>query len=197
MLVKKYGWNPRRWWPQGIQLGLAALSPLLFFAYLDRLWGDPLLPLKVQKGWARYKAMPWQTLRAAFHDLDLSWLHALIQSPSWSTLTNPNVRLIFAEKQSYDVFIFLVFVPLIAYMLWRIRPAYSLYALLVFILPLFTPSLVNPLMSMPRFIIVLFPFFIAMALLLRNRWLYGTVLVLFLIQFVGLLIQFSTWYWVA
>lgn len=196
-IYRRYGWNPKEWWNPGLKLSVAALSPLLFMFQLDSIWGDPLLMLSAQKGWARYKAMPWSTLQAEFHKLDLSWLSWLVNSPTWSTLTNPNLRLAFAESQSYDLFIFLAFVPLLIFTLWKVRGAYSLYALTVFALPLFTPSHVHPLMSMPRFVIVLFPMFIAMALLTRRRYVYGAVMVIFVIQLIGLLIQFSTWFWVA
>ncbi len=196
-LYRQYGWNPKDWWSSGIKVGIAALSPLLFMLQLDNIWGDPLLMLSAQKGWARYKAMPWSTLQAEFHKLDLTWLNWIVNSPTWSTITNPNVRLAFAESQSYDLFIFLAFVPLVIYMLWKIRGAYSLYALTVFALPLFTPSRVHPLMSIPRFVIVLFPLFIALALLTKKRVIFGVTMAFFIIQLVALIIQFSTWFWVA
>lgn len=196
-IYRQYGWKPREWWSPGLKIGIGALSPLLFMFQLDSIWGDPLLMLSAQKGWARYKAMPWSTLQAEFHKLDLTWLSWLVNSPTWSTLTNPNLRLSFAESQAYDLFIFLVFVPIVIFTLWKVRGAYSLYALSVFVLPLFTPSHVHPLMSIPRFVIVLFPLFIAMALLTKNRFVYGTVMVVFIVQLIGLLIQFSTWFWVA
>jgi len=173
------------------------MTPLLFVFDLDRIWGQPLLMLSAQKGWARYRAMPWTTLHQAFHMLDTSWITTLVNSPTWSTLTDPYLRLSFAESQFYDLFIFLVFVPIVIYMLWRVRSAYSLYALVVFALPLFTPSLVHPLMSVPRFVIVLFPLFIALAILARRRWIFWPLMAIFIIQFVALLIQFSTWFWVA
>ncbi len=196
-LFRKHRWNLTEWWKPGYKLGIAALSPLLFMFKLDDIWGDPLLMLSAQKGWARYKAMPWTTLQVEWDKLNLTWLNTLIHSPNWSTLSNPNIRFAFAESQAYDLFIFLVFVPLLVYTLWRVRPAYSLYALVVFALPLFTPSHVHPLMSMPRFVIVLFPFFIAMAMLARRRLVFGALMFLFVIQLMGLLIQFSTWFWVA
>ncbi len=196
-IVRQYGWKPRDWWGPGVKIGIGALSPLLFMFQLDSIWGDPLLMLSAQKGWARYKAMPWSTIQAEFHKLDLTWLSWLVNSPNWSMLTNPNLRLSFAESQSYDLFIFLVFIPIVIYTLWKVRGAYSLYALSVFVLPLFTPSRVHPLMSIPRFVIVLFPLFIAMALLTRKRIVFGAVMVLFIVQLIGLLIQFSTWFWVA
>ena len=129
--------------------------------------------------------------------LDTSWITTLINSPSWSTLTDPYVRLAFAESQFYDLLIFLIFVPIVIYTLWRVRGAYSLYAQVVFALPLFTPSLVHPLMSVPRFVIVLFPLFIALAILAKRRWIFWPLMAIFVIQFIALLIQFSTWFWVA
>lgn len=197
LLVRADGWDPRRWWRQALAISPIALGPLLFFADLKRVWGDPLLTLHAQKGWARYQAFPWQTLADAWHTADFSWLTYLLAHPTWSALTDPQIRRIFAEKQSYDILTFIFIVPIILYTLWAVRPAYSLYALAVFILPLFSPSLVHPLMSLPRFLIVLFPFFIGMAKLARNRWLFLALVGLFALQFVGLLIQFSTWFWVA
>jgi hypothetical protein len=196
-IYRQYGRNPKEWWNPALKIGIGALSPLLFMFQLDNIWGDPLLMLSAQKGWARYKTMPWSTLQAEFHKLDLTWLSWLSNSPSWGTLTNPNLRLSFAESQSYDLFIFLVFVPILIFTLWKVRGAYSLYALTVFVLPLFTPSQVHPLMSIPRFVIVLFPFFIAIAMLTKRRYVFSAVMVIFIIQLIGLLIQFSTWFWVA
>lgn len=197
LLVQQHGWDPRRWWRIGIQLAIVGLAPLLFLWHLDSVWGDPLLTIHVQEEWARYRAMPWQTIRTGFEMVDLSWLDQLSTHPTWGTLTSSYVRWLFAESQSYDLFTTLLFIPITLYTLVKVRPAYSLYAALVFVLPLFSPSEVHPLMSIPRFVIVLFPFFIALALLLRNRWLFGVAIALSVIQFAGLLIQFSTWFWVA
>ena len=197
LLVRSHGWDPRRWWRIAAQLALVALAPLLFLWHLDQVWGDPLLTIHVQDQWARYRAMPWSTIAAAFHQLDLTWLDQLFTHPTWQMLTSAYLRWRFAESQTYDLVVTLIFIPIMIYTLIKVRPAYSLYAALVFVLPMLSPSHVHPLMSIPRFVIVLFPFFIALATLLRNRVLYGVVLALFLIQFAALLIQFSTWFWVA
>ena len=197
LLLHERGWDPRHWWRQALSLTPTILGPLLFMADLKHVWGDPLLMLHAQKGWARYQAMPWQTLQTAWEKADFTYVSYLLHHPTWSALTDPSVRSSFAELQTYDLITFAVFIPIILYTLWAVRPAYSLYALAIFILPLFQPSLVHPLMSLPRFVIVLFPFFIALGKLTRNRWVFVTVLALCSIQLVGLLIQFSTWYWVA
>lgn len=197
LLVQQHGWNPRRWWTIIAQLSIVALAPLVFLWHLDQVWGDPLLTIHVQSEWARYQAMPWMTMRDAFRQLDLSWLRQIIADPSWSTVTSTYVRWRFAVGQSYDIFITLLFIPITLYTLVKVRPAYSIYTAVVFVLPLFTPSHVHPLMSIPRFVIVLFPFFIALAILLRNRLLYAVVLGLSVVQFVALLMQFGRWFWVA
>lgn len=196
-IVHRYGWDPRNWWRKAIQLILIPLAPLAFLFRLKQLWNDPLMTLHVQSEWARYRAWPWATIQTEFHKVDLTWFHYLYQNFSWNTLTSAYVRHLFAESQTYDLFITLVFIALAIYMAVKVRPAYSLYAIVAFVLPMFSPSLVHPLMSTPRFVLVLFPFFIAMAYLLRNRYLYLAVLALFIIQFAVLMIQFSTWFWVA
>lgn len=197
LLIQRYGWDPRNWWQRGVQVASIALGPLLYFVFLQRVWGDPLITLKAQEQWARYQTMPWNTFSTAFQQLDFQWLHWLRIAPEWSTLTSAFTRASFAEGGVFDLLITLLFIPIALYALWRVRPAYSLYALALFILPLLSPSIVHPLMSMPRFVIVMFPFFIALAMLLRNRWLFGAVLAFSVVQLAVLLIQFGTWFWVA
>ncbi|MEZ4497270.1 MAG: hypothetical protein R2845_10930 [Thermomicrobiales bacterium] len=65
------------------------------------------------------------------------------------------------------------------------------------IVPLFQPSSVHPLMSMPRFIIVLFPLFVVLAMLTERRWLRYTLTPISILLLVLLTIQFSQWYWVS
>lgn len=197
LLIQRYGWDPRKWFHRGIQVAGVALGPLLYFAFLQTVWGDPLITLKAQQQWARYQTMPWNTFAAAFQQLDLRWLHWLGTTPDRTMLTSTVTRASFAQGNAYDLSITLLFIPIALYALWRVRPAYSLYALALFMLPLFSPSYVHALMSMPRFVIVMFPFFIALAMLLRHRWLFGAALVLSVAQFAALLIQFGTWFWVA
>ncbi|MBX6342664.1 MAG: hypothetical protein IRY97_09420, partial [Thermomicrobiaceae bacterium] len=198
-LVRRWGWDPRRWWRQALPLLAVPLAPLPFLWYLDRLWGDPLLPLHAhhERMWSRAWAPPWTTLARAVEKVDLSWLGALAASPDWHTLASPDLRQRFAVSRSYELVVTLALAPLLAYALARLRPAYSLYALARYALPLVIPSAYNPLMSTPRLVVVVFPLFIALALLLRRRWLFGAALALFALQLVGLLIQCSTWFWVA
>jgi hypothetical protein len=65
MLIQQQGWRPRAWWRQGIQIGTPALALVPFAYHIDRLWGDPLLPIRAQDEWARLRSNPWDTLSTA------------------------------------------------------------------------------------------------------------------------------------
>ena len=65
------------------------------------------------------------------------------------------------------------------------------------VIPLFNPSIVHPLMSMPRFGLTLFPIFIVIALLVRNRKLGIPLAIASTCLLVFFTIQFAQWYWVS
>jgi hypothetical protein len=59
------------------------------------------------------------------------------------------------------------------------------------------PAQENPLLSFARHIVVVFPLFIALALVLHRRWLQVVALGLSAAGLVALLILFSAWHWIA
>jgi len=63
--------------------------------------------------------------------------------------------------------------------------------------PLFSATPRNPLLSMPRFELVLFPAFIVLALVARRDWLFYLVVVTSLMLQALYLIRFANWFWVA
>ncbi len=80
----------------------------------------------------------------------------------------------------------------------KVLPLYqSAYLIPGLVIPLFSPSTVHPLMSMPRFGLTLFPLFIVIAILLRWRWLRLPVLAFSTLLLVVLTAQFANWYWVS
>ena len=200
LLVQNYGWHPRHWWRQAVLLVAIPLTLLVYLVYLGKVWGNPLIGFEAQRlanHWDRYQAWPWQTLAAAVGKLERTWFDLLLAWPSWDTVVSFEFRQAFMDSRFYDLAITLPFLLLTGYTLWRVRPVYSLYALAVLLVPLTSPSHYTPLLGMPRYLIVLFPCFIALALLLRNRWALGGVLLISVVQFLVLLIQFSTWFWVG
>jgi hypothetical protein len=50
---------------------------------------------------------------------------------------------------------------------------------------------------MPRYVLVLFPLFVAAAQMLRSRLAFGVTLTLCTLLLCGLTVQFVTWFWVA
>jgi hypothetical protein len=195
--LEQHGWRPSRRWLGGAGLGVAALSPLLFFLLLQRTWGDPLLWVHAQAHWGRYSSLPWQTIGRAFGHLGFTyvyWVSGCLSHPDPAHLRQCWVSLHqhpspFAGPVA--VIGTLVALPLAGYTVLRLRPAYSSYALVSLLIPLCSPARNNPVMSMPRFVIVLFPLFITLALLLRRPRLYRAVLAISAVLFATLLSLFS------
>jgi hypothetical protein len=79
----------------------------------------------------------------------------------------------------------------------RLPVAYGAYALAALLPPLSTPWPDHPLWSTPRFIAVLFPCFLWLALVLRDRRWYLVVSVAFALGLAYVSARFSAWYWVA
>jgi hypothetical protein len=79
----------------------------------------------------------------------------------------------------------------------RLPVAYGAYALAALLPPLSTPWPDHPLWSTPRFIAVLFPCFLWLALVLRDRRWYLVVSILFAVGLAYVSARFSAWYWVA
>jgi hypothetical protein len=197
MFLRQHGMQPRRWFPNAFALALPPAGAALFFAYLWNVYGDPFVTLDAQSGWARERAMPWTTFSMTLDQLGLTWLRLLWNEPGWSTLTSLPVRFSFSEYESLDLTFTLLALPLLLYCLRRLPLEYSVFPLLLFLPPLFNPSTIHPLMSIPRFLLVMFPLFIGLAQLTRRRWLFIGWMSFSVILLAALTIQFTTWFWVA
>lgn len=204
MFLRQYGpalrgrwFDPRVWPSQTLALGLIPLGPILYTLYLWREFGNPLMTIDAQKGWARIQAMPWTSFRMALEQWQGGWLNALLASPTWRTLTSYPVRMSFAEYESLDLIMAFVGIAMIAYTLRVLPIEYGAWVAIMFVLPLFSPSTIHPLMSIPRFLVVLFPLFIALAIVARRRFVLPTILIPSTLLMVLLIVQFSTWFWVA
>jgi hypothetical protein len=195
--VRQHGWDPRRWSLQAVATLVPFLGPAIYFVYLWWTWADPFITLDVQRGWGRESAMPWEAFAMGFEQWRLDWLRLLITSPSWATLTSFEFRYHVSEFESLDIIVTLLALPVLLFCLWKLPAEYSLYAGLLFVAPLFNPSTIHPLMSYPRFVLVMFPLFVGLALLTARRSLYVVVVCLSLLLLAGLTVQFATWFWVA
>jgi hypothetical protein len=146
-------WRKLRWWlvPVGPAVGLVA-----WLAWSGNQLGNFLGALRVQSVWQRTLMVPWGTLDAG-------------------------VRTFFAYRGTFygpymlmdvvaAVFGMLLVVGAVA-LLWRRKAspwliiALALYGIAVLAVPMSSPFLPRPLMSMPRFVLALFPLFMAYGLI--------------------------------
>jgi hypothetical protein len=79
----------------------------------------------------------------------------------------------------------------------RLPRAYGAYVVVALALPLSFPVGPQPLMSLPRFLAVLFPLVMWLALACRTRWRRAVVLVLLSAGLVAFTARYATWHWVA
>jgi hypothetical protein len=171
----------------------------LFMGYLSLRGGDALAPFHSQQNWGREFAGPfvgaWDGLSAAFEGARqlLSFQSHHVYFPI--TTGSPAI----AASHNLIAFAFLLAaLPAVIALLRTLPLAYGAYVLAALALPLSYPVATEPLMSLPRFLLVLFPLSIPAA-----RWLYEhpraqrPLLACSAALMAVSAAQFSTWHWVA
>ncbi len=133
----------------------AALSPAaglgLYLWYWYARIGDVLAPIHLQANWERQPSAPWMTLFHATKDM---------------------LRFVGIANGGYWAIDWLIVVPVLAvsvYAALRYRPSYTVYLWGGLLIPLSYVFESRPLMSMPRFVLPLFPAFWAFADV-AERW---------------------------
>jgi hypothetical protein len=193
-------WRPRYrvrgdvLWAVALAAGVAA-----YMAYLALAGGSPLMPFHAQEVWNRHFAGPfvgvWDGARAAFDGarqlLSFQRTHVYFGEAGGSPFVDAGHNLM--------LFAFLLAaVPMVLGALRRLPLAYGAYVLAALALPLSYPVAAEPLMSLPRFEVVLFPLAIWAGAWLADRprarlpALLGSALLMAF--FVA---EFATWHWVA
>jgi hypothetical protein len=180
-------------------LALLPLGIVLYGTYLGLAGGEPLAPLHAQEVWSRHFAGPyvgiWDGLRAAFEGARqlLSGQRHYIYFP-----TGHDSPFVMAGHNLMLIAFLAAAVPAVIGVMRRLPLAYGAYVLAALALPLSYPVTAQPLMSLPRFLLVLFPLFIWLAAWLVERpRLVRPALVLSAALMAGFLAQFATWHWVA
>ncbi len=111
-----------------------ALGPLCWFVWWGLVHGNWLAPLDAQRDWGRELQPPWVSLG---HALEFAW-----------------------RFQSYwllDLVIVSIAIGGLALALPALRPSEAAYGALSLLLPLVDPFADRPLLSVPRFAVVVFP----------------------------------------
>ncbi len=171
----------------------------LYMAYLGLSGGDPLMPFHAQDVWSRHFAGPylgvWDGIKAAFEgarqllSFQQSHLYLPVAADSPFVTAGHNLLLL--------AFLIAV-VPAVVGVLRTLPLAYGVYVLAALALPLSNPVSAQPLMSLPRFLVVLFPLSMWLGAWLaahprarRPALVCSGVLMAFFVA------QFATWHWVA
>ena len=123
------------------------LGPLAWFVWWQVRFDDFWAPLDAQRNWDRGTTAPWETVAdAAGH--------------AWR----------FGAYWLLDLAVVLLAIAGIVLTIRRVRPAYLAYAGASLMLPLLAPYPDRPLLSMPRFVLVLFPVAWGYADAVARRW---------------------------
>jgi Mannosyltransferase (PIG-V) len=191
-----------RYRPRASLLWLALL-PAGFAAYggwLALSGGHFFGPFHTEQAWGRHFAGPyvgaWDGIRAAFEGARqlLSFQRAHLYWPA-AAYGSPFIA---AAHNLANVAFLLAAAALVLGTFRRLPFAYGVYALAALALPLSYPVAAQPLMSLPRYMVVLFPLSMRLAAWLSDRPRSArAVLVAFALLIVLFVGQFATWHWVA
>lgn len=215
LFVQQYGWSIRRWFPKAFAAALPALGPVIFGWHLTTRnlgffdWADQ------QWQWNRFSATPWRTFDCTLNGcaadvrqfgstqtlnvqpIDWGWIGQLFDNLNWTFITSSEFRFRFGESHVLELVVTVLAIVLVLVGLRTVPLYYTAFVVPALLVPLLTPSSVNPLMSMPRFVLPLFPLFVVAALLIRNRtagWILAAGSTFLLVI---LTMQFALWYWVS
>jgi Gpi18-like mannosyltransferase len=193
------GADRRRW--RDWRLACFALLPAglaVWAAFLWRRFGDPLAFLKAQAHWGRKLAMPWVAIERGLRS-GLVGIGAL-RNGLGATVIDSRGRLVIpvALPNALALCVLLGAVAILCLTARRQKPAYLCYAIAALLVPLFSPSDRQPLLSLPRFVLVCFPVFVGLALLTeRLRWTRLVLAVALALGLVALTTVFVRFYFVA
>jgi hypothetical protein len=171
----------------------------LYLGYLALAGGDALSPFHVQQVWGRHFAGPylgaWDGIRAGFDGL--RQLVSLQRHPAYFAIAAGDPFVTAGHNLLLLAFLAAAVVATVGVL--RLLPlAYGAYVIAALALPLSYPVRAQPLMSLPRFLLVLFPLamWLAAWLAVRPRA-QRPALVVSAALMALFAAQFATWHWVA
>jgi hypothetical protein len=192
------------WWRDRAVLGwrvvYLAVAPSGLFAYSCFLWlrfGEPLLFLSAQGAWGRSFGGLVGSAVAAGRAAGKS-ARPLLDPGTYQPLSFEKVLLVLSGTNYLYNALFLLFAVIVLVAGIKHLPAeLSLYAATLVLVPAFFGASSNPLMGEPRYLLVAFPLFIVLGIVLQSRRLLAAwvaVSALCSLPFVAL---FVNWYFVA
>lgn len=164
-------------WKAYVAAGLVPLGLIAYMAYLSKTFGDPLAFIHVQATWGRETSGAGLLQIVANTKKTLAWG----DSPMMGQL---NVVVLM------DLIATLAFLPIVIMTAFKLRPAYAVYAALTFLVPLSTGSVG----SMSRYILMLIPCFLLLAVWGKRVWVDRLVVGISLPLLAYFAVLFSHWY---
>jgi hypothetical protein len=180
-------------------LALLPAGVALYAGWLALAGGDALGPFHAEQAWSRQLVGPvvgvWDGLRAGFDGA--RQLFSFQRTHVYFPIAAGDPFIV-ASHNLLNVAFLLVAVPAFVGVLRRLPLAYGAYALAAIAVPLSYPVKPQPLMSIPRYLIVLFPLAIWLAAWLAERpRVQRPAFALSVLAMVFFAAQFATWHWVA
>jgi hypothetical protein len=176
------------------------LAPGGLFAYMVYLWvrfGDPLRFYWAQESWGRQATGPLDTAGRAWWTA-VEGAGRLLDPDLWAHPSLSNVANQLAGASNFFNLAFFVFAMVVLLVGLRYLPlSLTVYGLLLVAPATLFGTQESPLMGTPRYVLVAFPVFIVLALLLRNRVLLGGWLLVSTLLSLVLCGLFVSWRFVA
>ncbi len=185
--------RPRALVGVALAVPVAALYPLLLWQQVD----DPWAFAHAQDRWHRHVS-PAGPVGGIWDGLVAGW-RGLEQFVVGHGTHVPGTSPMHAAAENLQALVFLaLFIALTAVAWKRFGAPYGLFAAVSLAIPLSDPSSRWPLLSLPRFGLVIFPFFLALAALTAERPRLHTAVVACSALFLGVaVVQWALWQWVA
>jgi mannosyltransferase PIG-V len=189
---------------RGRALASLAAAPALFALYPLYLWrevGDPWAFARAQGVWTRHLS-PAGPLGGIWDGLRAGWagVRQLASGSDsqiyWTAVTNSDPDRVAALN--LQGLAFLVLFSALTVVAWRRFGApYGLFCAVSLAIPLSVPSERWPLLSLPRFGLVVFPFFLALAWLGRSGRVHTAIVAVSALLLGVSVAQWALWQWVA
>jgi len=172
---------------------VAAVYPLVLWQQV----GDPLAFRDAQDRWHRH--LSWAGPLGGIWDGLVAGWRGLEQFVVGHGTHVPGANPMHAAAENVQALAFLVLFLALTVVAWRRFGApYGLFAALSLAIPLSYPSSRWPLLSLPRFGLVIFPLFLALASLTADRPRLHTAVIACSGLFLGIaVVQWALWQWVA
>jgi Mannosyltransferase (PIG-V) len=185
------------WWRAAACLALAPSGLLWYAVYLWLRSGNLFLFYSAQSYWSRRPTDPLTFASGVFTEAYEGLRGLFRPQPLANTALEDIMGRLNGTTDTYDL-LFLVFAVALVVLGLRVLPfSLSAYAFLLVVPAMFFGKPETPLMGFPRYVLVAFPLFIVLAVLLKERRLLAFWLVLSTVLSLVFCAEFVSWRFVA